>query len=478
MKTIIIESIWAKPHLETAGEIALNLKNEGHDVSFAWIGSNLYWHEWDIPKILKILGCNTENRIKKFQNLLRKKHIKIIDSNLKFRNEKIEVWANKFSGNINDLKNYKYKGLPLGMGVASSLITFYNNKNPNLRLINSKVINLLCTSALIYKRSFDILTKYKPDKIITFNNRFASSLPIILAAEQNKIPIIRHDRGSNYKKYFLYKYDINDPRNFKNIFKDWNKNKKDNKELIAKNFFKKKFDGTFKDEVNKNFTKNQVKGLVTSLPKSKKIITYYTSTEYEQDAYLKLKYNQLKTFKIFYNLIHKQKNIHLVIRVHPSLSSRNDRTWNEFKNKNTTIISSISKIDTYALMKKSNLVCGYSSRIVLESAYLKIPTICFKDFGWPNNIGILYGEKKNTIENNIKIALKKKIKFNINKILAVSYFYSVYGIKYKFFKASPGNKGKFLNDELEWKSSFIIFLQKYKFDKIYFKLKEIYRFFL
>ena len=26
MKTIIIESIWAKPHLETAGEIALNLK--------------------------------------------------------------------------------------------------------------------------------------------------------------------------------------------------------------------------------------------------------------------------------------------------------------------------------------------------------------------------------------------------------------------------------------------------------------------
>ena len=129
-------------------------------------------------------------------------------------------------------------------------------------------------------------------------------------------------------------------------------------------------------------------------------------------------------------------------------------------------------------MKISNLVCGYSSRIVLESAYLKIPTLCFKDFGWPVNIGILYGDKKKIIQKNIKKALHNKIKFNINKILSVSYFYSVYGIKYKFYKPSPNNKGKFLYDNLEWKSNLIIFLQKLNFDKIYFKLKKIYRFFL
>jgi hypothetical protein len=45
-------------------------------------------------------------------------------------------------------------------------------------------------------------------------------------------------------------------------------------------------------------------------------------------------------------------------------------------------------------MRKSDVVCGYSSRIVLESAYLNIPTISFKDFGWPKKLGILYGEEK------------------------------------------------------------------------------------
>ena len=93
------------------------------------------------------------------------------------------------------------------MGAASSLISFYNNKNPNLNIIKSKVRELLCTSALIYEKSRYIILKHKPDRIITFNNRFASSLPIILAAEQMNIKILRHDRGSNLKS-ILYLISI------------------------------------------------------------------------------------------------------------------------------------------------------------------------------------------------------------------------------------------------------------------------------
>ena len=187
--------------------------------------------------------------------------------------------------------------MPLGMGAASSLISLYNNKTPNLISIMSNVRELLCTSALIYEKTSDILSKYKPDEIITFNNRFASSLPIILAAEREKIRILRHDRGSNFKKYYLYKFDINDPRNFKNIEIDWKQNKDKKKFKIANNFFKKKFNKSFRDEVNKNFTTNQIKNLLPDLPKNKKIITYYTSTEYEVDAYVRLKYEQLKNIQ-------------------------------------------------------------------------------------------------------------------------------------------------------------------------------------
>ena len=112
------------------------------------------------------------------------------------------------------------------MGVASSLISFYNNKNPNLKYIKKKVKQLLCTSAFIYEKTNFLLKNYKPNKIITFNNRFASSLPIILAAKKNNLEILRHDRGAKHTKYYLYKYDINDPRNFKDIKKIDLKNKK------------------------------------------------------------------------------------------------------------------------------------------------------------------------------------------------------------------------------------------------------------
>ena len=73
MKTIIIESIWAKPHLETAGEIALEFKNKNKDISFSWIGSDLFWHEWRIPKFLKLFGSDPKKKIDSFLKIFKKK---------------------------------------------------------------------------------------------------------------------------------------------------------------------------------------------------------------------------------------------------------------------------------------------------------------------------------------------------------------------------------------------------------------------
>lgn len=474
MKTIIIESIWPKPHLETGGEIALKLREKDKNISFAWVGSDIFWHEWSVSKFFKVFGNDPERRINAFLEILRSNKINIIEPKDNYDINFIKNWASKFNGNINNLKKYKYKNMPLGMGVASSLISFYNNKKPNLEPIIIRVRELLCTSALIYEKSINIILEHKPKRIITFNNRFASSLPIILAAKQKKIEVFRHERGSSYDRYFLFKFDINDPRNFKSINKDWIKSKNKNKIKIANNFFKKKINKSFRDEVNKNFTINQIKNFLPPLPTRKKIITYYTSTEYEQEAYINLKFKQFEVFKTFYEHIKKFKNIHLVIRVHPSLSKKNDQNWKIFKNKNVTLVSSTSKVDTYALMKKSHVVCGYSSRIVLESAYLNIPTISFKYMGWPKKIGILYGEKKNLIKTNLQKALKNKVKFNKEQILAVSYFYSTYGIKYKYYKSFSINKGKFLGSNLEWKSEIFKILEKIGIKKIYFEMKKLY----
>ena len=473
MKAIIIESTWIRPHLETAGEIALNLTKNNNKIKFAWVGHNLDWNDWEIPKFLRLLGCSPENRVNKFLKILYFNKIEIIKNQNNINKNYIRKWSNSFNGNLKNLKKFKYKNKPLGMGVASSLITLYNDKN--IQIINyiNKVRKFLYSSALVYERCLKILEKHKPNKVFTFNNRFGLSLPIILACYQKKIQVIRHDRGANYKKYFLFNYDINDPRNFKFIYSNWKKLKKIKKKKHAHSFFSKKFNSTFLDEVNKNFTKTQLKNRIPEIPKNKKIITYFTSTEYESSAYINLKYDQMKVFEKFIKSLKKIKDYHMIIRVHPSLTSNDDFVWQKYKSENVTIVGSNSKFDTYAIMKKSDVVCGYSSRIVLESAYLGIPTISFKDFGWPKKIGILHGEKKDKIEDNLNKCLNKKIKFNMDKILSIAYFYSSYGFQFKYYKPYSINKGTFLGHNLEWKSNFTLLLEKIGIKKIYFYFKNL-----
>ena len=93
-----------------------------------------------------------KKKIDSFLKILKKNKVNIIDINDNYNTDYIKKWAYKFDGNINDLKKFKYKSMPLGMGAASSLISLYNNKTPNLISIMSNVRELLCTSALIYEK--------------------------------------------------------------------------------------------------------------------------------------------------------------------------------------------------------------------------------------------------------------------------------------------------------------------------------------
>ena len=139
---------------------------------------------------------------------------------------KIKDWSNKFDGNLNNLKKYSYNGQKFGLGVSSSLISFFHESSFNTDKHKRIVKKGLISSAIIYERSLDLIRKIKPNYIITFNNRFATSLPIILAAKKTKTKIIRHERGSSFKKYEMFEKDIHDlDYRADNVQKYWRKEK-------------------------------------------------------------------------------------------------------------------------------------------------------------------------------------------------------------------------------------------------------------
>ena len=67
--------------------------------------------------------------------------------------KKISDWSNKFRGNLNNLKKYSYKGQKIGLGVSSSLISFFHESNLNIKKHQRTVKNSLASSAIIYERS-------------------------------------------------------------------------------------------------------------------------------------------------------------------------------------------------------------------------------------------------------------------------------------------------------------------------------------
>lgn len=474
MKILILESIPATPHLETAGEIALRLKAYKHDVSFVWVGYELPWNEWKLSTFKKILGGSYEKKIKKFTNILFKQKIRIIDDNHSINYNKILIWSKKFNGNLSKLKNYKYDNNKLGAGVASSIISYAKDTLIDTSKYKGKIQQLLYASGIVYERSKKILSKEKPDKIYTFNNRFATCYPIICAAKKLNIKTIRHERGNDMLRFEMYNEDVHSLKlTKKNIFKYWKNNKDKNKVQKAKKFYQnkvnRKLSGYRKGKFghNINYTKKQIKNFLPNLPNDKRIITFFTSRDYEKASIVGMKFDQLKEFTKLKKIIDGFDDLHLVVRIHPSIeneSNNDDKEWKKFNTKNTTIIKSYENYDTYALMFRSDIVVTYTSTIIVESAYHGKPSISLGKFWWT---GLNIVHEPNSIKE-LKEMLSKDFKFkkkNINNCLKTANYWLNYGIKYKYYKPISITKGQFLGVILTWKSALILFLEKIK--KIY-----------
>jgi len=239
-KYLIIESFPNTPHLETAVEIALTLKKK-NKVFFFWSGYDLPWKDWDLPLYKKLLLFSFDMKVLKIIKFLKKNDIEIIprfnlsSAQNRFINNSIGSFKN-----FNKIKDYKYKkNIPIGLCAFSSLVSKYHTDD--IKKFKSQVKPALKAGCIVFERSFKVIQDIDPNLIITFNNRFVISKPIIEAARINKKEILIHERGSELGKYELYKGDIFD-NNFlyKRINTHWKseKNEKKKKKIIKINFKK------------------------------------------------------------------------------------------------------------------------------------------------------------------------------------------------------------------------------------------------
>lgn len=456
MDILVIESFSWNPHIETAGEIAIKESISGFKTGFCFI-------DIDNPDDCRFNHGNwfkrfffikKQQRIHQLKNILKRFGVDIIPSPVlpKSIDLAIEHFSTSFPHTLEELREYKYNNAELGLATTSSLITKTGALNPVLAEHLALTQKYLQSSATVYEKSLLLLSTYKPNKIISFNGRFACAKAIFEAAKQLNVAIEYHERGATYDRYEIFKKQPHDFQYIRQQIKEyWHLNDK-NKKKVAHSFYKRRRQG---DGIGwKSFTEQQEQGLTpTSAGKYRRAI-YYSSSDDEFAAVGDLVKSPLfptqrDAIQFLMTWVAKQDDYRLTIRVHPHLEKKNVRDrkwWNSLQGENVSVISSNSKVDSYALMTTADVVLAYNSTIGVESTYWGKPSILLGDSLY-SGLDCVY-EPKSRHELTTLLEKNKLTPLPKRNCLPYGYYFLRRGIKFQYYSPSDLFSGTFLNQYL------------------------------
>lgn len=482
MKYLILESIALKPHLETSGEIALELKSKGHDVFYSWVGDNLPWSDWNLPYYFKLFLCSLNNRVSAFTCFM-KKEVSVLDGVILTSDKKNKIidWASNFSGDLDQLKSYMYEGKSLGMGVASSLISMYGDSRYCAEKRTKEVRKALVSSALVYERAKIIISQISPDFVVTFNGRFATSRPIVIAAEGMGIPVLRHERGATFDKYQIYTDAVHNYEYIKNrIINYWFLSDTQTRELSGHAFFQRKRQG---DGIGwYSFTNKQKCGRIPLKPPNSRRFVYFSSSDDEYaavtDVYRPGPWsNQLEALKALVRVCMKASDIELVIRVHPHLakkSKQEQKLWIDLvgKTKKVHYIGPNEPVDSYALLDSADVVVTYGSTIGIEAAYWGKPSVLLGPCSYRDTSAVVCPKTESelmlyTLSNQLKSPPQ-------DFCIQYGNYYLTHGIPFEYYEPKSLSDGVFLGNRFGWDPEFIYSLRNLRiFKKFWIWFREL-----
>ncbi len=468
MHSLLAETVAFAPHLETAGELALKARDAGNQPSFAWLGDNLPWTDWELPRIARLAGCSLAPRVKRFEELLAMRGINVLphlvpDAAL---TNQLQQWVQDFSGDLDALKAYHFEGAKLGMGVASSLISWTRDSQYNPATDMARVRAVLGSSALVYGRAIAAIEATKPDQLITFNGRFSTCKPIVEAGNKLGIPVLRHERGHAFDYYECFHDQIH---NFayirERIGLAWNAADPTERTRLGHQYFERRLKG---DGIYwYSFTKDQERG--RGLPpaqQGKRRVVYYNSSDDEYAAVSDVFTlghwpNQLSAVRDLIKICESLGDIELVIRMHPNLAKSpiECARWNTLKSDCLTIIAATDPMDSYALLASADMVVCYGSSIGIEATYAGKPTIllgpCFYQ-----GLGVAHEPADAAALQTLLRPTHNLPPIDRERCLPYGHYYLTFGTKFTYYKPTSFAEGTFLGERLGWDPDWVHWLRK------------------
>lgn len=413
-------AISSEMHIATAIEIMQNHLDKNDKVYFFSFESNeIDCSEHGIKNCKYCL--NQKNYI--YQSLFKNR---IEQTNIKLSNKKYNLPDFR---SINELLEYKYDDMPIGELVMSKITDHSREVISDINKIKSFSNVLLNNGIELYLKTKKFIYQKEINLVYVWNGRRSTDGPVVYAAKNNNVEFNTYITGGNSKSYVVQPttttHDlIYNKKKSEEYYNKFYFNKKTKQFYIdrAKNFFNyMRFGGEkvwgypyykdlFNDKINIEKRKNE-----------RKILTIYTSSYYEFFALgrdFRVKKNQdidhYKNISQILNCKYIINKFDVRVRWHPNLITAGkqevEKINNIFKKTKNKIIHYLpeSKVNSYKLLEKSDLVISFGSTIGIEATFYNKPSILWGVAYYEDTGGVYEINSLNELEKLLSIKLKPK----------------------------------------------------------------------
>jgi hypothetical protein len=337
------------------------------------------------------------------------------------------------------IKNLSVDGFKIGDSILSTYSKIYgveSNQSWDLKFIQ----DLLNTYNNIYTQILENISTNQINYIFIFNGRYIYEAAALNAARKSGVKVIFYESGGILKDFDIYTHDTHDSNEIQlrmsNLFHEYPKN-----DLIkwGKDWFESQSQTSLIIKII-SLIYFEIRFI---RHKQKKKIIYYASSDDELSWIGDDWKSSLGTQKECIEMLEeicKANDIILVVKLHPNLLSKSTtdkRYWlNFFKNRKSVILIKPNKIlNSYILMKYSNLIVNYNSTIGIEASYRGKVAVCLAPTFYSSFRATIDCETREELESVIE--LYKSNKLRISSPAMPKYIYGAFmnlrGSKIKSF---------------------------------------------
>jgi len=376
-----------------------------------------------------------------------------------------------FFNSLEELLDFKFEGINIGRGVASSIISYYRDYHVTSKKYGD-LIELECKKSINVLYNFkEIIDKEKPAKVVLFNGRFSEIYPLLEYCRSIDLDFVSLESGAK-GTYEIFENSL--PHSIKyrhrSMMELWNDKSIENSKItIANEWYKKK---RYRDDsIEISFTKNQeLNALPLNFDSTKNNVLILNSSEDEmkviEEFHTDLFNTQNEAIEKIVSQFENNSETQFYLRVHPNLGKVDNVQMKEIEQmnfKNLTIIGPNEPIDTYAIMMACDKTIVFGSTSGIEATYWGKASIllgksfyyymedtCYKPISYEELFKLI------TTEN-----LPPKSK---EACLPYGYYFSTYGIKTKYFEYKGLNNSTFKGKRIKkWYPSTFLYAVRYLF---------------